>query len=149
LAPTRQGIFHGLHGHQSKILALFVLGAIKAESGQLYLTGSPVNYTLSLIQGKIFDCVLLKHDMHAALFLIQMQGGTSPHQFGRNVVAFEVHAHRPALKAIHLLTQKADKPSPLLRHLRPGRERKKQQTQAVMQERYETVQQVDQTGAES
>jgi transposase len=52
-----------------------------------------------------------------------------------------LQAHRLALKAIHLLTKNADKPSPLLRHLRPDRERKRQQAQAVVQERYEAVQQ--------
>jgi transposase len=57
-----------------------------------------------------------------------------------------LQAHRPALKAIHLLTKNADKPSPLLRHLRPDRERKRQQAQAVMQERYETVQQLIKQG---
>jgi hypothetical protein len=32
VAPTRQGFFGTLHGHQSKTLALFVWGAIKAQS---------------------------------------------------------------------------------------------------------------------
>jgi transposase len=57
-----------------------------------------------------------------------------------------LQAHRPALKAIHLLTKNADKPSPLLRHLRPDRERKKQQAHLVVQERYEAVQQLMKQG---
>jgi transposase len=57
-----------------------------------------------------------------------------------------LQAHRPALKAIHLLTKNADKPSLLLRHLRPDRERKKQQAQLVIQERYEAVQYLLQQG---
>jgi transposase len=57
-----------------------------------------------------------------------------------------LQAHRPALKAIHLLTKNADKPSPLLRHLRPDREQKRQQAQAMVQERYEAVQQLSKQG---
>jgi transposase len=57
-----------------------------------------------------------------------------------------LQAHRPALKAIHLLTKNSDKPSPLLRHQRPDRERKKQQAHLAMQERYEAVQQLIKQG---
>jgi hypothetical protein len=57
-----------------------------------------------------------------------------------------LRVHRPALKAIHLLTENADKPSPLLRDQRPDRERKKQPAQAVVQERYEAVQQLIKQG---
>jgi transposase len=57
-----------------------------------------------------------------------------------------LQAHRPALKAIHLLTKNADQPSPLLRHLRPNRERQKQQAQVKMQERYEEVQRLIKQG---
>jgi transposase len=57
-----------------------------------------------------------------------------------------LQTHRPALKAIHLLTKNADQPSPLLRHLRPDRERQKQQAQAKMQERYEEVQRLIKQG---
>lgn len=57
-----------------------------------------------------------------------------------------LQAHRPALKAIHLLTKNADKPSPLLRHQRPDRERKRQQVQVGVQQRYEAVQQLIKQG---
>jgi transposase len=57
-----------------------------------------------------------------------------------------LQAHRPALKAIHLLSKNADKPSPLLRHQRPDRERKKQHVQAGVQQRYEAVQQLIKQG---
>jgi transposase len=57
-----------------------------------------------------------------------------------------LQAHRPALGAIHLLTKNADQPSPLLRHQRPDRERKKQQAQAGAQQRYEVVQQLIKQG---
>ena len=57
-----------------------------------------------------------------------------------------LQAHRPALKAIHLLTKNADQPSPFLRHLRPDRERQKQQAQVKMQERYEEVQRLIKQG---
>src|SRR5205807_3099636 len=49
-------------------------------------------------------------------------------------------SHRQALKTIHLVTAPASSASPLLRHLRPDRERKKQQARAVLLERYEAVQ---------
>lgn len=57
-----------------------------------------------------------------------------------------LQAHRPALKAIHLLTKNADKPSPLLRHQRPERQRKKQQVQERVQQRYEAVHQLIKQG---
>ncbi len=57
-----------------------------------------------------------------------------------------LQARRQALKAIHLLTKNADKPSLLLRHQRPDRERKRQQAQAMVQERDEAVQQLIKQG---
>ncbi|GHO98597.1 transposase [Reticulibacter mediterranei] len=48
--------------------------------------------------------------------------------------------HRRALKAIHLVTKPAASASPLLRHQRPERERRKQQARAKLVERYEAVQ---------
>ncbi len=54
--------------------------------------------------------------------------------------------HRQALKTIHLLTTPAPSASPLLRHLRPERERRKQQAQAKLRARYEAVQRLVQQG---
>ncbi len=48
--------------------------------------------------------------------------------------------HRQALKAIHVVTNPTTSASPLLRHLRPDRERRKQQTRVTPLERYEAVQ---------
>lgn len=48
--------------------------------------------------------------------------------------------HRRALKAIHLVTKPGASASPLLRHQRPERERRKQQARAKLVERYEAVQ---------
>lgn len=48
--------------------------------------------------------------------------------------------HRRALKAVHLVTKPASSASPLLRHSRPDRERRKQQARAKLVERYEAVQ---------
>jgi transposase len=45
-----------------------------------------------------------------------------------------------ALKQIHLVRTSAASPSPLLRHLRPDRQRRKQRARAVLLERYEAVQ---------
>jgi transposase len=47
--------------------------------------------------------------------------------------------HRQAVKTIHLLAPSAPSASPLLRHLRPDRERRKQQARAKLVERYEAV----------
>jgi transposase len=54
--------------------------------------------------------------------------------------------HRQALKTIHLVTTPATSPSPLLRHLRPDRERRKQQARAKLVERYEAVQRLVKQG---
>lgn len=54
--------------------------------------------------------------------------------------------HRRALKAIHLVTKPAASASPLLRHQRPERERRKQQARAKLVERYEAVQQMVKQG---
>ena len=48
-------------------------------------------------------------------------------------------SHRQALKTIHLVTMPTSSPSPLLRHLRPAREQRKQQARAKLVERYEAV----------
>jgi len=48
--------------------------------------------------------------------------------------------HRRAFKAIHLVTKPAASASPLLRHQRPDRERRKQQARAKLVERSEAVQ---------
>ena len=48
--------------------------------------------------------------------------------------------HRQALKTIHLVTTPASSASPLRRHLRPDRERQKQQARMKLVERYEAVQ---------
>src|SRR3989440_573584 len=54
--------------------------------------------------------------------------------------------HRQTLKTIHLVTAPASSASPLLHHLRPDRERKKQQARAVLLERYEAVQRLVKQG---
>jgi transposase len=54
--------------------------------------------------------------------------------------------HRQALKTIHLVTKPATSPSPLLRHPRPDRERRKQQARAKLVERYEAVQRLVKQG---
>ena len=54
--------------------------------------------------------------------------------------------HRQALKAIHLVTHPTASASPLLRHLRPDRERRKQQTRVTPLERYEAVQRLVKQG---
>ncbi|HEU5381259.1 MAG TPA: transposase [Ktedonobacteraceae bacterium] len=56
------------------------------------------------------------------------------------VVEKALGKHRRALKAIHLVTKPAASASPLLRHQRPDRERRKQQARAKLVERYEAVQ---------
>ncbi len=48
--------------------------------------------------------------------------------------------HRQALKTIHVVTTPATSPSPLLRHVRPDREQRKQQARAKLVARYEAVQ---------
>jgi len=54
--------------------------------------------------------------------------------------------HRQALKTIHLVTTPATSASPLLRHLRPDRERRKHQARTVLLERYEAVQRLVKQG---
>jgi transposase len=54
--------------------------------------------------------------------------------------------HRQALKTIHLVTKPVTSVSPLLRHLRPERELRKQQARAVLLDRYETVQRLVKQG---
>ena len=54
--------------------------------------------------------------------------------------------HRQALKTIHVVTTPALSPSSLLRHLRPDRERRKQQARAKLVERYEAVQRLVKQG---
>ena len=54
-------------------------------------------------------------------------------------------AHRQALKGIHLVTTPAAA-SPLLRHLRPEREQRKQRARAKLVERYEAVQRLAKQG---
>lgn len=54
--------------------------------------------------------------------------------------------HRQVLKTIHLLTKPAASASPLLRHLRPDRELRKQQAREVLLKRYETVQRLVKQG---
>jgi transposase len=63
-----------------------------------------------------------------------------------DMVERALQAHRPALKAIHLLINNAQQPSLLLRHPRPDRERHKQQAQTKMQERYDEVQRLIKEG---
>ena len=53
---------------------------------------------------------------------------------------------RQELKTVHLVMTPASSASPLLRHLRPGRERKKQQARAKLVERYEAVQRLVKQG---
>lgn len=54
--------------------------------------------------------------------------------------------HRQELKTVHLVMTPASSASPLLRHLRPGRERQKQQARAKLVERYEAVQRLVKQG---
>lgn len=54
--------------------------------------------------------------------------------------------HRQALQTIHLVTMPTSSPSPLLRHLRPAREQRKQQARAKLVERYEAVQRLLEQG---
>jgi hypothetical protein len=56
------------------------------------------------------------------------------------VVEKVLNKHRQALKTIHLVATPTASPSPLLRHLRPDREQRKQQARARLVERYEAVQ---------
>jgi transposase len=63
-----------------------------------------------------------------------------------DVVEKVLAKHRQALSRVHLVTAPTASPSPLLRHVRPERERRRQQARTMFLERYEAVQQLVKQG---